>query len=76
MSLDVRSVERVVVFLNGEFWGVYGMRDRPVDHDYTGYHYDQGKYDIQYLTTWGETEIQYGGDHQIGSTIIQDGGED
>jgi len=65
MDLDVRSVERVAVFLNGDFWGIYGMRDRPVDHDYTDYHYDQGKYDIQYLTTWGFTEIPYGGEQAI-----------
>jgi len=65
MSLDVRSVERVVVFLNGDYWGVYGMRDRPVDHDYTDYHYDQGKYDVQYLTTWGITEVPYGGQQAV-----------
>ena len=61
MSVDVRAVERVILFLNGEYWGVYGMRERPVDHDYTGYYYDQGKYDVQYLSTWGRTEIEYGG---------------
>ncbi len=62
LNLDVRGVERVIVFLNGRYWGVYGMRDRPVDHDYTDYYYDQGKYDVQYLTTWGNTEIPYGGE--------------
>ena len=61
MELDLRSVERVILFLNGEYWGVYGMRDRPVDHDYTDYYYNQGKFDIQYLSTWGDTEIEYGG---------------
>lgn len=61
LKLDTRSVERVIVYLNGQYWGVYGMRDRPVDHDYTDYYYDQGKYDLQYLTTWGTTEVQYGG---------------
>lgn len=62
MELDSRAVERVVLFLNGQYWGVYGMRERPVDHDYTDEYYDQGKYDIQYLSTWGNTEIEYGGD--------------
>ena len=62
MKLDQRAVERVILFLNGEYWGVYGMRERPVDHDYTKEYYDQGKYDLQYLTTWGFTTIQYGGD--------------
>ncbi len=61
MELDTRAVERVIVFLNGDYWGVYGMRERPVDHDYTKEYYKQGKYDIQYLSTWGNTEIEYGG---------------
>ena len=61
MKLDHRAVERVIVFLNGEYWGVYGMRERAVDHDFTGEYYDQGKYDIQYLSTWGNTTIEYGG---------------
>jgi hypothetical protein len=61
MSLDTRAVERVILFLNGQYWGVYGMRERPVDHDYTSEYYNQGKYDIQYLSTWGNTEIEYGG---------------
>ncbi len=61
MHLDQRAVERVILFLNGEYWGVYGMRERPVDHDYTDEYYDQGKYDVQYLSTWGSTEAEYGG---------------
>ncbi|MDF1694527.1 MAG: CotH kinase family protein [Saprospiraceae bacterium] len=65
LKLDSRSVERVILFLNGTYWGVYGMRDRPVDHDYTDYYYDQGKYDVQYLTTWGDTELQYGGQQAL-----------
>lgn len=65
MKLDYRDNERVVLFLNGQYWGVYGMRDRPVDHDYTDEKYDQGKYDIQYLSTWGGTEIEYGGQQAI-----------
>lgn len=65
MKLDTRAVERVILFLNGDYWGVYGMRDRPVDHDYTDYYYDQGKYDLQYLSTWGDTELQYGGQQAL-----------
>lgn len=61
MELDTRAVERVVLFLNGEYWGVYGMRERPVDHDYTDEYYDQGKYEIEYLSTWGTSEVEYGG---------------
>jgi len=61
MNLDLRAVERVILFLNGQYWGLYGMRERAVDHDYTDEYYDQGKYDLQYLSTWGATEIEYGG---------------
>ena len=37
------------------------MRERPVDHDYTNEYYDQDKYNIHYLSTWGTTEAEYGG---------------
>ena len=65
MELDSRIVEHVVLFLNGQYWGVYGMRERPVDHDYTKEYYDQGKYEIQYLSTWGTTELEYGGEQAL-----------
>lgn len=61
MKLDVRAVERVVLFLNGTYWGVYGLRERPVDHDYIGEYYDHDKTEIQFLSTWGSTEAEYGG---------------
>jgi len=61
LKLDLRTVERVVLFLNGEYWGLYGMREKVVDHDYTDYYHDQGKKDVQFLSTWGDTEIEYGG---------------
>lgn len=61
MKLDVRAVERVIVFLNGQYWGVYGLRERPADHDYTQEYYNQGKYDLHYLSTWGQTWAEYGG---------------
>ncbi len=61
MKVDVRAVERVVVFLNGEYWGVYGLRERPVDHDYVKEYYDHDKQDVQFLSTWGATEAEYGG---------------
>ena len=60
LKLDVRAVERTIVFLNGDYWGVYSPRERPVDHDYTKYHYDQEKFDLQYLLTWRETWTEYG----------------
>jgi len=61
LKLDIRAVERAVVFLNGDYWGLYSPRERPADHDYTDYYYDQDKYSLQYLLTWGRTWAEYGG---------------
>ncbi len=65
MKLDVRAVERAIVFLNGQYWGVYAMRERPVDHDYIKEYYGHGKWELQYLTTWGSTDIEYGGQRAL-----------
>lgn len=65
LHLDVRTAEKCIVYLNGEYWGVYDMRELPDDHDYTDHYYGQGKYDIQYVLTWGWTWAEYGGDQAI-----------
>lgn len=61
MELDVRTPQRAIVFLNGDYWGVYGLREKIADHDYIGEYYDQGKFDIQFNSTWGNFEQRYGG---------------
>ncbi|MCJ8291137.1 MAG: CotH kinase family protein [Crocinitomicaceae bacterium] len=61
MKLDERTWRPCVLYLNGEYWGVYEMREKYDDHDYTDYYYDQGKYDLQFLKTWGGTWSEYGG---------------
>jgi len=65
LNLDVRVAEKCIVYLNGEYWGVYDMREIPDDHDYTDYYYGQGKYDLEYVLTWGDTWAEYGGDPAI-----------
>lgn len=60
MHMDVRSLERYLVYLNGKYWGVYTIREKPDDHDYTEYTYKQDKYDLQFLKTWGQTWVEYG----------------
>jgi len=59
--LDVRKGEKGVLYVNGIYWGVYGYREKVNDHDFTGYYYDQGKYDIYYLMLWGGAWAEYGG---------------
>jgi hypothetical protein len=61
MDLDVRASERCIVFLNGQYWGIYSMREKPDDPDYTEYYHNQGKFDLQYLKTWGGSWVAYGG---------------
>ncbi len=61
MKLDERTSRPCVLYLNGAYWGVYEIREKIDDHDYTDYYYDQGKYDLQYLKTWGGTWSEYGG---------------
>lgn len=59
MHLDVRAGTKAIIYLNGQYWGVYDLRELPDDHDFTEYNYDQGKYDLQYLLTWGDTWEEY-----------------
>lgn len=65
LKLDGRRGAKAVVYLNGSYWGVYDIREIPDDHDYTDYNYNQGKYDIQYILTWGSTWAEYGGAQAI-----------
>lgn len=64
-KLDVRKSERIVIYANGTYWGIYAIREKVHDHDYTGYYYDQGKYDIQYIMLWGWTWAEYGGQQAL-----------
>jgi len=65
LNLDVRSSERIIIYLNGEYWGVYEIRENPDEHDYTKYYYDQDKYHLQYILVWGNTWAEYGGDQAL-----------
>jgi hypothetical protein len=60
MELDCRRGEMGILYANGDYWGVYGFREK-VDHDFSSYYYNQGRYDLYYLKLWGGTWAQYGG---------------
>ena len=60
LRLDERSTSSCIVYLNGAYWGVYEMREKVDDHDFTDYYYDQDKNNLQYLKTWGGTWTEYG----------------
>lgn len=61
LNLDERSYEAAVLYLNGDYWGVYDMREKVDDHDFTSYYYDQDENNIQFIKTWGGTWSEYGG---------------
>lgn len=61
LKLDARTYEPCVLYVNGQYWGVYEIREKVDDNDYTREYYDQDKYDLQYLKTWGGTWSEYGG---------------
>ena len=65
LNVNLRRGEKAIVYLNGKYWGVYDLRELPDDHDYTEYYYNQDKFDIQYILTWGNTWAEYGGDQAL-----------
>ena len=60
LRLDERSTTSCILYRNGEYWGVYEVREKVDDHDFTDYYYDQDKNNLQYLKTWGNTWTEYG----------------
>lgn len=61
LHLDVRKGQKGVIYVNGEYWGVYGFREKVSDHDFTDYYYNQDKYNIYFLKLWGGSWAEYGG---------------
>ncbi|MFK7809005.1 MAG: CotH kinase family protein, partial [Saprospiraceae bacterium] len=60
LELDERSHQSCILYMNGEYWGVYDIREKVDDHDYTKYYYDQGRQWIDFIKTWGNTWAEYG----------------
>jgi len=60
MLLDERTYRPCVVYLNGQYWGVYEIREKADDHDFTDYYFQQDEFNLQYLKTWGGTWEEYG----------------
>ncbi|HEX8270546.1 MAG TPA: CotH kinase family protein [Flavobacterium sp.] len=66
LELDERRSTYVSLFVNGVYWGVYDMREKVDDNQYTDHYYgqdylfrDSDQY-IQYIKTWGATEAEFG----------------
>ncbi|MBI3502972.1 MAG: CotH kinase family protein [Bacteroidetes bacterium] len=69
LHLDERTWSPCVMYVNGNYWGVYDLREKVDDADFTSYYYnapsrfqltpDQDS--LQMLKTWGGTWSEYGG---------------
>jgi len=55
LRMDERSFEPCILFLNGEYWGLYEIREKVDDIDFTEYYYDQDS--VGFLKTWGGTWV-------------------
>ena len=62
LRMDERSHESCVLYVNGEYWGVYDVREKVDDLDFLDYYYDQGEGYVDFLKTWGNTWIEFGDD--------------
>jgi hypothetical protein len=61
LDLDARTGEKAIVYLNGQYWGIYDMREPADNQEYTNFYYGQDKFNIQYLETSASTSALYGG---------------
>lgn len=61
LEFDYRRYDATVVYVNGQYWGVYEVRDH-VDNDYTEYYYGQKKSKVDILKYWGGMDIEDGSD--------------
>lgn len=62
LDLDCRSYLPCAMFVNGSYYGLYEIREKVNDKDYTDYYYKQGENDIDFLQFWGGMNITYGSD--------------
>lgn len=64
--MDERTWRPCVAYLNGEYWGVYELREKYDDHNFTEEYYNQKEFfgenenGIHFLKTWGATWTEYG----------------
>ena len=58
--MDERTSLFAVVYVDGQYWGLYDIREKVDDSDFTKYYYNQGKFDMEFIKTWGGTWAEYG----------------
>lgn len=61
MDVDGMNVRQIVVFINGEYWGIYTLEESP-DERYLEDHYDVDLEEVNILKYWGVTSYGDGSD--------------
>ena len=60
LDMDERTGEFCIVYANGQYWGLYDIREKVDDKDFTDYYYGQKREEVDLLKTWGGTWANYG----------------
>ncbi len=66
LNLDERSWEPCVIYINGQYWGIYEIRER-IDADYASYYYNQDPDSVDMLAFWGGLTVEEGSDAEWNS---------
>ena len=61
LNVDGRAYRPIVIYINGQYWGLYELRER-VDADFTDFYYDQPKGKVDMLAFWGWLQLDEGSD--------------
>ena len=72
MDLDTRKSQPCVVYINGEYWGIYYMREKTGARDYYEYYYDVDIEDVDHIKTWGGTWNHEGDGLEDWNELVED----
>lgn len=61
LHMDERTWAPCVLYVNGQYWGVYDTREKVDDADFMEYYHNATEDSLQMLKTWGGTWSEYGG---------------
>ncbi len=62
MNVDLRTNDHCALYINGQYWGLYEIREKVNDPDYTNYYWNQKEEDLDLLSFWGGLTVRYGSD--------------
>ena len=65
LHMDERTWAPAVMYVNGQYWGVYDTREKVDDADFMEYYHDAKRDSLQMLKTWGSTWSEYGGTQSL-----------